>query len=150
MTSEALLAAFGLYAGTFAVAAVSAVFPLVSIEVFLVAITLTRGPADAVALVILATLGQLVGKVPIYLVACGIAEVPGRQRRWIDRMRAWSTRLGDRPAWVLAASSVIGVPPFSISSTAAGVLRIRLRTFVVVVALGRAARFAVLVAAAAQ
>lgn len=150
MTPDALLAALGLYAGTFAIAAVSAVFPLVSIEVFLVAITLTRGPADAVALVILAMLGQLVGKVPIYLVARGIADIPGRQRRWIDRMRAWSARLGDRPAWVLAASAVVGLPPFSISSTAAGVLGIRLRMFVVVVALGRAARFAILVAVAGQ
>jgi membrane protein YqaA with SNARE-associated domain len=64
-------------------------------------------------------------------------------------VRAWVARLGNRPNVVLAMSAVFGLPPFSIISTAAGALAIRMRTFCAVVAAGRAIRFTALVAIAA-
>jgi membrane protein YqaA with SNARE-associated domain len=142
--------ALGIYAGTFALGAASAFVPVLSIEVFLVGITLARGPTDAVALVILATLGQLAGKLPIYYAARGLTALPGRQRRWIDRLRAWVDRSGRSPDLVLAASAVFGIPPFSIASTAAGALAIAPGRFATIVAAGRALRFAALIAIAAH
>jgi membrane protein YqaA with SNARE-associated domain len=141
---DELVAAFGAYGGAFVVGAIGSVVPIVSIEVFLVGLTLARA-GDAVPLVALATLGQVVGKLPIYAAARGVGTAVGRQRRWIERMRGWVARLGDRPSLVLAASAVLGVPPFSIASTAAGVLAIPPRTFCVVVAAGRALRLSVLI-----
>lgn len=142
--------ALGIYAGTFAIAAVSSFVPVISIEVFLVGVTLARGPADAIALVLLATLGQLAGKLPIYYATRGLTSLPGRHRRWIDRMRGWLGRTGHSPDLVLAASALLGVPPFSIASTAAGALAIDPARFAVIIALGRALRFAALIAIAAQ
>ena len=149
MTADEIVQATGIYAGTFAVGAISSVVPIVSIEVFLVAMTLAHGTADAVPLIALATMGQVIGKLPVYATTRGLAALPGRQRRWIERVRAWVARLGNRPNIVLAMSAVFGLPPFSIISTAAGALAIRMRTFCAVVAAGRAIRFTALVAIAA-
>ena len=149
MTADEIVRAAGIYAGTFAVGAISSVIPIISIEVFLVAVTLAHGGANAVPLIALATIGQVLGKLPVYATTRGLAAIPGRQRRWIERVRAWVARLGNRPNLVLAASAVFGLPPFSIISTAAGALAIPTRTFCGVVAAGRAVRFTAIVAIAA-
>jgi membrane protein YqaA with SNARE-associated domain len=146
MTIDGVIDAAGIYAGTFAVGAISSVVPIVSIEVFLVGVVLARGPAGAVALIALAALGQVLGKLPIYATARGAAALPGRQRAWIERIRAWVARRGHHPTLVLAASAVLGVPPFSLISTAAGALAVPPRTFCAVIAAGRALRFAILIA----
>jgi len=150
VTASGLVAALGLYAGTFAVAAVSAVVPLVAIEVFLVAAALALAPAVAPlpALVLLAAAGQLAGKLPIYYATRGAAALPGPHRARLDRLRAWVDRRRSKTL-VLASSAVLGLPPFSLIATAAGALALPLRTFCAVVLAGRALRFAALVAAAA-
>jgi len=145
MSPDELVAAAGIYAGTFAVGAISSVIPIVSIEVFLVGVTIAHGAGDAVPLVVLATLGQVLGKLPIYAATRGVTAVPGRQRRWVEAMRAWVARTGNRPALVLGSSAFLGLPPFSIASTAAGALAIPPRTFCTVIAAGRALRFAPLI-----
>src|SRR5262245_19930587 len=102
-----LIEALGVFAGTFAIAPISSVVPLVSIEVFLVGLTLARGPTDAVLLVVLATAGQVVGKLPIFYAARGLSALPGRQRRWVERIRAWVARTGAGPNVVLASSALL-------------------------------------------
>ncbi len=149
-TPDALIGALGIYGGTLAIGAASSMLPIVSIEVFLVALTLARGPSDALLLIVLATVGQVLGKLPVYWATRAASALPGRQRRWVERIRGWSARLGDRPVMLLGVSALIGLPPFSLASTAAGVLGIRLRTFCTVIAVARAARFAVLIAVAAR
>lgn len=145
MTADAIIAALGIYAGTAVVGAVSAVIPLVSIEVFLAGFVVVRGvsPASATLLVACAAIGQLAGKLPIYSAARGVAHL---QRERLARLQRW---LGSRPHLVLAASAVFGLPPFSIMATAAGALAIRIRPFCAIVLTGRALRFAIIVAIAA-
>lgn len=152
MTADAIVAAVGIYGGALVIGAVSSLVPIISIEVFLVALALTgradHAPAIA-ALVALATLGQVAGKLPVYFAARGLATVDGRHRRWLERFRTWTARLGNRPLGLIGASAMLGIPPFSICSTAAGALAIPVRSFCAVIALGRAARFAALIAIAA-
>jgi membrane protein YqaA with SNARE-associated domain len=154
-----LVATLGLYGGTFAVAAVSSVIPIIAIEVFLVGAVLALSPAIAPlpALVLLAAAGQLAGKLPIYYATRGLAGMssrhPGASARAsaiprIERMRAWVARRRS-PTLVLGASAVLGLPPFSIIATAAGALGIGARTFSAVVFAGRALRFAVIAATTA-
>jgi membrane protein YqaA with SNARE-associated domain len=132
-----LIASLGLPIATFVIALVGAVVPIISIEVFLIAVAATIGPADAVLLVPLAAIGQLLGKLPIYGAARGLTSL-AKDRR--DRVRSWFSRW--HPTKVLVASAVLGVPPFSLAATAAGVLGIRMRTFCLAVGFGRAVRFA--------
>jgi membrane protein YqaA with SNARE-associated domain len=140
VTTESILAALGIYAGTFAIAAMSSLVPIVLVEVFLIAVA---GSASAPLLVACAAAGNLVGKLPIYAAAraAGTLRVSQRLRVWIER---WS----DTPRLVLAASAVFGLPPFSIMATAAGVLAIRTRAFCAIVFCGRALRFAIVLAIA--
>lgn len=146
MNAHAILAALGVYAGSFVVGAISSVIPIVSIDVFVVGITLAVGAAVAVPVVLLAAAGQLAGKLPIYYATRGVAALPGPHRDRLERMRARIARWQRAPHLVLATSAVAGLPPFSIVATAAGVLAIRVREFCVVVFAGRALRFALVVA----
>lgn len=150
MSASGLVAALGLYAGTFAVAALSSVVPLVAIEVFLAGIVVALGPPPAAiaAIVLLAAAGQVLGKLPIYYAARGAAGLSGPHRARIERLRAWVARYPSRRL-VLASSTVLGLPPFSLAATAAGALDLPVRTFCAVVFAGRALRFALLAAAAA-
>jgi membrane protein YqaA with SNARE-associated domain len=149
VTASELVAALGLYAGTFLVAAISSVVPLVAIEVFLVGTTLALAPATAPlpALVLLAAAGQVAGKLPIYYAARGVARAPGPHRARLERVRAWAARRRGK-ILVLASSAALGLPPFSLAATVAGALAIPARTFCAVIFAGRALRFALLVAAA--
>jgi membrane protein YqaA with SNARE-associated domain len=141
-----LVAAVGVYVATFVIAVVGSVIPIISIEVFLIGVALTIGPADAIPLVAIAAAGQVLGKLPIYYASRGVANVAGRHRTWIERMRVWAAR--SSPSALLAASATLGLPPFSLAATAAGVLAIPVRTFALVVGVGRAVRFAVIFALA--
>jgi len=146
---DGLVGAVGLPVATFVIALVGAVFPIVSIEVFLVGVAVVVGPADAALLVPLAAIGQLLGKLPIYGAARGLTRLGARspkQARRIERVRAWFARF--HPPTILAASAVLGIPPFSLAATAAGALGIPVRTFCMVVGIGRAARFAAIFALA--
>ena len=102
------------------------------------------------AIIVLATAGQVLGKLPVYFTARGLAGMPGRHRKHVERAQRWIARWRAHPTLVLAASALLGLPPFSLASTAAGALGIRARTFCLVIAAGRAVRFAILIAIAAH
>jgi membrane protein YqaA with SNARE-associated domain len=148
VSPEAIVASVGIYAGALVIGAVSSIIPIISIEVFLVALAIAGRIDHVVPLVLLATLGQVLGKLPIYYGARGLASVPGRHRPWIERFRRWTERFGNRPLALIGTSAFVGLPPFSICSTAAGALAVEIRAFCLVVAAGRGARFAVLIALA--
>ena len=140
----------GIYAATFAIGAASCFVPVISIEVFLVGLTIARGPGDAPALVVLATLGQIIGKLPIYYATRGLVSLEGRHRRWIERLGGWLACTRASPELLLAASALLGVPPFSIASTAAGAFAIPAARFAAIIGVCRAVRFAALIAIAAH
>ena len=149
MNAHTIVSALGLYAGAFVVGAISSVIPIVSIDLFLIGLTVATGAAAAVPIVLCAAAGQLAGKLPIYTASRGVTTLRGPHSERLDRMRDRVARWQRAPLAVLATSAVAGLPPFSIMATAAGVLAIRLRPFCVVVFAGRAARFAIVIAATA-
>ncbi|HEX4418452.1 MAG TPA: VTT domain-containing protein [Kofleriaceae bacterium] len=151
MTPHDLVQTLGTYGGAFAVGAISSLIPFVSIDLFLIGLTVATGTSLAVALpvVLLASAGQLAGKLPIYWASRGAANLPDRHRERLERMRARITRWQNAPHLILAVSALVGLPPFSLMATAAGILEIRLRSFCVVVFAGRAARFAIVIAVTA-
>lgn len=148
-----MIDALGIYAGTFAIGIASCFVPVISIEVFLVGLVVARGPGDAAAvaaLIALATLGQIIGKLPVYFATRGLTNIEGRHRRWLERLKGWMARTRCRPDTVLAASALLGVPPFAIASTAAGALDIPPARFSLIIGVCRALRFAALIAIAAR
>jgi membrane protein YqaA with SNARE-associated domain len=149
MTPSGIITALGIYGGALAVGAISSIVPLVSIEVFLVTLTIADGASlpTAIAIVLLAAVGQLAGKLPMYAASRGIASVEGPHRKRVERLRQRLTRLRNTPHLALATSALVGLPPFYVMATAAGAFAIRLPWFCTIVLAGRAARFALVIAA---
>jgi membrane protein YqaA with SNARE-associated domain len=151
MTPAGIITALGIPVGALVVGALSSVVPLVSIEVFLVTLTIANGAslATAIPIVLLAACGQLAGKLPMYAASRGIASVSGPHRGRLGRLRQHLLRLRNTPHLALATSAVVGLPPFSIMATAAGAFAIRLPWFCTIVFAGRATRFALVITATA-
>ena len=150
MNAQHLVATYGVYAGTFLVAFISGFVPLITIDVLLAGIAI-KTDANLELVVLLAAIATLAGKLPVYYAVRGLANVPGKHRDRIERMRRWVAkwpRWEASPLLVLGASSLIGLPPFSLVAGAAGVFGVRARTFSIVVFAGRLARFAIVVAIA--
>jgi len=94
------------------------------------------------------TIGQMIGKVLIYLAGRGAIRMPLREsykeRLAAARERLERSRLGTVPFLFVSAST--GWPPFYVVSILAGVLRLGFWGFFVPGLLGRFVRFAVIAA----
>jgi membrane protein YqaA with SNARE-associated domain len=149
-----LIAAVGLYLGTFLVCLIGGLVPIVNTEVFLVgliALGAVKSPSSLPAIVLLASLGQMVAKVILYYAGLGMFELPrGRHKEKIDAARARLERWRQKPNLVLAVSSTVGLPPLYLVSLAAGALKMRLRTFLAIGMAGRIVHFAAVVGLAWQ
>lgn len=144
---DSIEAAVGIYLATLIIGVLSGLVPLVNGEVYLVAaILLVREPAPALALAALVSAGQMIAKVVLYYTARG-ATALGRATRVgakLERARALAHRWRGKPLGVLFVSAITGLPPFYLVSLCAGVLEIRIGTFVLLGITGRVIRFSAL------
>jgi membrane protein YqaA with SNARE-associated domain len=135
---------------TFATAFVSALVPLVNLELYLgvLATRLDGDPAAVLAAAIATGAGTAGGKLLWYQLA-----TRSMRSRWVERKLAketwrrafdkWHGALVGRPwlaAGVLLLASVVGVPPLLVMALVAGALRIPLAVFLPTVAIGRGVR----------
>ncbi|HEU0035562.1 MAG TPA: VTT domain-containing protein [Kofleriaceae bacterium] len=148
MDVQQLVGTIGIYGATFVIAVISSVLPIVSIDVFLVGLTLAIGPAELVPIALVAAAGQTVGKLPVYFATRKLASLPGKHRARIDRVRERVARWRASPPVIVTASALFGLPPFSLLSTAAGLVAMPARRFCLIVGVCRAIRSAVIIAAA--
>lgn len=137
----------GGYLGLFLTAFVAATLLPLSSEAVLVALS-SAGGYDVALLFALATLGNTLGAVVNW--ALGRFCLHWAGRRWFPFSRDQLSRAGERfrhyGVWSLlfAWVPVVGDP----LTFAAGVLRVRFPTFVILVAIGKAARYAAVLAVA--
>jgi membrane protein YqaA with SNARE-associated domain len=130
-----------LCAATFAFALVSGVIPFVlNIELYLLAVAALTD-ASPFAIVGLATAGQTLAKVILYLVGKGALNI-----KWVKAGAASKAAdaFAKRPGsglGIVAVSSVVGFPPLYGVSLVAGTLRLPLVAFAVIVVAGRLIRF---------
>lgn len=147
------------------VAFVSALIPVVNLEVYLAGAALfgeSRNGWQVAVLAAVAAAGQLTGKTLFYLAGRGVLSLPRRlrhrvpsasetspsasQTRVAARLDRWNQRIQRRP-WLSAVfvgtSASVGLPPFALVSVAAGALRVSLPVFLLAGLVGRWARFAV-------
>ena len=115
-----------------------------SSEALLAALLLQR-PQDVVSLFLAATAGNTAGAAVNWVLGRWLAHFAGRpwfpvSPLWVGRASDWFRRYG---AWLLLFSwvPVVGDP----LTVAAGLLRVRFIPFLVLVALGKAARYAALI-----
>ena len=125
------------------VAFVSAVFPWVNAEIFVLALPSIAGNAGRLAaLVAVVTVGQMAGKYVIFAAARrGLTTPPRRAAALMDRWRARLTGSAAQALSLIAFSSTVGLPPFYVVSMIAGAVNLRADWFLAAGAAGRLVRF---------
>ncbi len=131
----------------FGLTVVSAIVPWVNAEVIVASLpAVAETPVALAVLVVVATIGQMAGKCVVYWTArrgtrTPSAAVQGRIDRW--------RRPFERHAWAPAAfvllSSIVGLPPFYLTTMLAGAVRMNFTLFLVAGTTGRLVRFGALV-----
>jgi membrane protein YqaA with SNARE-associated domain len=136
------LSTAALCAATFFFALISGVIPFVlNIELFLLAVAaLTNAPAAAI--VGLATAGQTLSKLLLYLVGKGALNIKWVKRGAASKAAAAFAKRPGSGLSIVALSAVAGIPPLYGVSLLAGTLRLPVAPFVIIVAFGLLIRFA--------
>lgn len=125
----------------------SALLPLINIEAILL-LAVSQEPAQTIALVLAAAVGQMIGKVVWYW---GGANLDRAQ--WVHRhlekpkpkaaLDKWHARAEGRPFFtggLLFVSALTGVPPYAVTAVLAGILRVNFAVFFVTGFVGRGLR----------
>lgn len=136
-----LLACFG-------VALASAFLPFIPIEAYLGAAVGESGTAWW-TLALAATVGQMLGKIAIFMLGRQSMQWGWLQRRMarhnVEKYAVWLTETAERrPAAVdgiVFVSATVGVPPFAVISLLAGQVQVGLARFLVTGSAGRCIRF---------
>jgi membrane protein YqaA with SNARE-associated domain len=145
---ESLQGDLGLYGATFVICFIGGLVPIVNCEVYL-AVAVTQwmtSPVQIPAIVLLASTGQMVAKLLLYLTAAGALKLPtGRYQAKLEKARDRIERWRSKPKWILFVSASLGLPPFYVISLLAGAFGIKLPAFLVIGFAGRVLRFTVIV-----
>ena len=135
------LSTAALWAATFAFGLVSGIIPFVlNIELYLLAVAAFTD-ASAVPVVGLATAGQTLAKVILYLVGKGALNI-----KWVKKSAASKAAdaFAKRPGsglGIVALSAVVGFPPLYGVALVSGALRLPAVAFTVIIFIGRLIRF---------
>lgn len=160
---------------TLGVAIGSALFPPLSVELFVITLAARHPHYPPLLLGAVIALGQTLGKLVYYYAARGSLPLPtflhnrvhganqvrqpprGAVGRWWHAVTAWlriawawlREKCHRHPWWMFGstmASSVVGIPPFMATTVLAGLAGLSLRAFVVACLPGRFIRFSLLAA----
>lgn len=132
---------------SFAVCGLGALIPFLNTEVYLIGAAALTPRELWPPLVVAGTVGAMAGKVLLYFAGRGVVRLPGgRVKRGLAAMQA---RMEARPAAgmaLYAVSSLVGIPPFYVTTVAAGAVGMNFTFFLVIGFVGRLVRFAAVVA----
>lgn len=146
---DSLRTTLGLYGATLVIAFIAGIFPIVSIEVFLMGATALGVEARIlVALIGLAAFGHQIAKTVTYYAGAGAFELPrGKLRARIDAAKARIDRWNKRPRLVMFAAATTGLPPLLLLGfIARPLMKMEITTFTALSVTGRILRYGTLVA----
>jgi membrane protein YqaA with SNARE-associated domain len=141
----------GTYVAMFLFAILSGVFPLASSEAAMIAFGAAShyGVPKLIVLACITAVGQSVTHASVYLSGRGLANAGAKRGPKLEARIAKAREIGAR--WeksellLIALGATVGVPPQLLVALFAGVIGIRLRTFVSIDLAGRIARFVTIV-----
>ncbi len=127
----------------FGLTVVSAVVPWVNAELIVLSFpVLTQSPLELTALVLVATAGQMTGKIAVYWTGRGAGKLP--KKRTAAAIERWRQRFERKPASAsgfVFLSSAVGIPPFYLMSLVAGALKLDFGRYFFFGTCGRLVRF---------
>jgi membrane protein YqaA with SNARE-associated domain len=146
--TDSLLQMFGLFGGACVIGFIAGMFPIVSIELFLVGVSAMASPSPAAIslLVLLAAIGHQIAKTVCYYAGEGMLALPkGKMKDRIERARARIDRWNKRPKLIMFFASTVGFPPLYLMCFIAGpLMKMRFWQFTAICFFGRIGRFAVM------
>jgi len=143
---ERLLQDYGAYGGSFIVAFIAGLFPLLSIEVFLILVASLLQPSfgEMTLCCLLAAISHQVSKTITYYAGVGGLE-HGKLKPKVDKIRPRLDRWNKAPHLILALAGAFGIPPlFIIGFIAKPLMRIGILAFTIILFVTRFGRFVVL------
>jgi len=149
---DSLRATLGLYGATFVVAFVAGMFPIVSIELFLIAATAWGVELRVLVVLIgIAVVGHQLAKTITYYAGAGVFELPrGKVRGRIEAAKARIERWNKRPRLIMFVAATTGLPPlYLLGFIARPLMMMTITTFTTISVAGRILRYTTLVAIAA-
>jgi membrane protein YqaA with SNARE-associated domain len=147
--AEDLLASLGMYGASLVVAFIAGLFPLFSIELFLMGLSAIVQPtlAEVVLCSVLAAVGHQVAKTITYYAGAGALE-HGKIKVRVDKLRHKIEKWKNAPKLILLLSGAIGIPPlWIIGFIARPLLGIGIVPFTLIIFATRIGRFIVLAGA---
>jgi membrane protein YqaA with SNARE-associated domain len=142
--TESLLSTFGLYGGAFVIAFVAGLFPLISIELFLVGISTwaTPTPAGIALLIVLSAIGHQLAKTVTFYAGIGALENKKLAAR-VEKVRSRIDRWNKRPKLIMFLSATVGLPPlWLLGFIAHPLMKMRIWPFTLITFFGRVGRYA--------
>lgn len=131
---------------TFGVAVLSAVIPVINIEIYLLGASALAPPQMVIPLIVAGTLGQVIGKIALYYAGTGALKLPGKRLQ--AALQRMNTQMQERPNMgnaLVFVSATAGLPPYYLVTLAAGAARMNLPMFLAVSLVGRLIRFTIVV-----
>ncbi|HSJ08344.1 MAG TPA: hypothetical protein VK928_00485 [Longimicrobiales bacterium] len=125
---------------------IGAFVPVINTELLLLSMSAVAPPGLVVPIIVVAAIGQMIGKSVLYAAARGALALPAG--RFSQHVNEAARRIGNRKAIsgvLLFASASSGLPPFYFMSIAAGLMRVHFGHFLVIGTSGRLLRFAAIV-----
>ena len=146
--ADSLRVTLGVYGATFAVAFIAGMFPLFSIELFLVGVTAWGvAPEMLVVLIAIAAAGHQIAKTVTYYAGAGAFELPrGKVRDRIAAARHRIERWNRRPRLVMFLAAAVGLPPlYLLGFIARPLMNMAIPTFTAISLGGRILRYTTVV-----
>jgi membrane protein YqaA with SNARE-associated domain len=128
----------------FGAAIVSALLPWVNAELMLLAVAAPLTSFSDLSGVVLAmTAGQVLGKIGLYWIArqTALTMPNGRIGKAVDRWRMACDSRHRSTQTMMTLSAVFGLPPFYVTTVAAGALRVDFGRFLMAAVVGRLVHF---------
>ena len=139
-----LLSTFGLYGGALVISFIAGLFPLISIELFLVGVSAWAhpSPGDYVALILIAAFGHQVAKTITYYAGAGALE-RGSMKARIETFKTRIEKWNRRPKLVMFLGATVGLPPLLLLGFIAHpIMNMRFVPFTIICLVGRIGRYA--------
>lgn len=145
MTGD-LLASLGIYGASLVISFIAGLFPIASVEVFLVGLSALKHPsiAELALCCLLATLGHQIAKTITYFAGEGALENKKLKPR-VDAIRHKIEKWDRYPHAILFLAATVGLPPmYLLGFIAHPLMEIRFLPFTVLTFIGRLGRYVVL------
>jgi membrane protein YqaA with SNARE-associated domain len=141
-----LLASLGIYGASLAISFIAGLFPIASVEVFLVGLSALKHPSigELAICCVLAALGHQIAKTITYFAGEGALENKKLKPR-VDAIRHKIEKWDRYPHGILFLGATVGLPPmYLLGFIAHPLMEIRFLPFTVLTFVGRIGRYLVL------